>query len=128
MSRSRRFVADVSWSLSGQVALAVVNIALVPAMIRGLGVEGYGLYILLNSAASYLPVLSLGAGVALVKYLSEHAGANEGNAARGFLRSFILADGMEVEGATLEHGLLHIDLYRPEPEKKVKQIPIRTAP
>jgi HSP20 family molecular chaperone IbpA len=34
---------------------------------------------------------------------------------------------MEVEGAVLEHGLLHIDLFRPEPEKKVKQIPIRTA-
>jgi HSP20 family molecular chaperone IbpA len=32
-----------------------------------------------------------------------------------------------VEGASLEHGLLHIDLFRPEPEKNVKQIPIRTA-
>lgn len=58
---------------------------------------------------------------------SERAYLHRGIAARGFLRSFILADGMEVEGATLEHGLLHIDLYRPEPEKKVKQIPIRTA-
>ena len=57
----------------------------------------------------------------------ERAYLHRGIAARGFVRSFILADGMEVEGASLEHGLLHIDLYRPEPEKKVKQIPIRTA-
>jgi HSP20 family molecular chaperone IbpA len=57
----------------------------------------------------------------------ERAYLHRGIAARGFVRSFILADGMEVEGATLEHGLLHIDLFRPEPEKKVKQIPIRTA-
>jgi HSP20 family molecular chaperone IbpA len=57
----------------------------------------------------------------------DRAYLHRGIAARGFVRSFILADGMEVEGATLEHGLLHIDLYRPEPEKKVKQIPIRTA-
>jgi HSP20 family molecular chaperone IbpA len=57
----------------------------------------------------------------------ERAYLHRGIAARGFMRSFILADGMQVEGASLEHGLLHIDLFRPEPEKKVKQIPIRTA-
>jgi HSP20 family molecular chaperone IbpA len=58
---------------------------------------------------------------------AERAYLHRGIAARGFIRSFILADGMEVEGASLEHGLLHIDLFRPEPEKKVKHIPIRTA-
>ena len=58
----------------------------------------------------------------------ERAFLHRGIAARGFVRSFILADGMEVEGASLEHGLLHIDLFRPEPAKKVKQIPIRTGP
>lgn len=52
---------------------------------------------------------------------------HRGIAARGFVRSFVLAEGMEVEGALLEHGLLHIDLVRPEPEHQVKQIPIRTA-
>ena len=57
----------------------------------------------------------------------ERAFLHRGIAARGFVRSFILADGMEVDGAVLEHGLLHIDLFRPEPEKRVKQIPIRTA-
>jgi HSP20 family molecular chaperone IbpA len=57
----------------------------------------------------------------------DRAYLHRGIAARGFVRSFILADGMEVEGALLEHGLLHIDLFRPEPEKNVKHIPIRTA-
>ena len=52
---------------------------------------------------------------------------HRGIAARGFIRSFVLADGMVVEGATLEHGLLHIDLARPEPETRIQQIPIRTA-
>ncbi|MFI4935422.1 MAG: Hsp20 family protein [Caulobacterales bacterium] len=58
---------------------------------------------------------------------ADRAYLHRGIAARGFTRSFILADGMEVEGAVLEHGLLHIDLFRPEPERQVKQIPIRTA-
>jgi HSP20 family molecular chaperone IbpA len=58
---------------------------------------------------------------------ADRAYLHRGIAARGFLRSFVLADGMEVEDAQLEHGLLHIDLFRPEPEKKVRRIPIRTA-
>ena len=52
---------------------------------------------------------------------------HRGIAARGFQRTFVLAEGMEVEGALLEHGLLHLDVVRPEPERSVKSIPIRTA-
>lgn len=55
----------------------------------------------------------------------EDAFLHRGIAARGFVRSFVLADGMAVEGAVLEHGLLHIDLARPEPEKRVVRVPIR---
>ena len=58
---------------------------------------------------------------------TEDAYLHRGIAARGFVRSFVLADGMVVEGALLEHGLLHIDLARPEPERVVKRIPIRAA-
>ena len=58
---------------------------------------------------------------------SEEAFLHRGIAARGFIRSFVLADGMVVEDATLEHGLLHIDVVRPEPARRIKSIPIRTA-
>ena len=57
----------------------------------------------------------------------EDAFLHRGIAARGFIRSFVLADGMVVNGATLEHGLLHIDLARPEPEKRIVKVPIRGA-
>jgi HSP20 family molecular chaperone IbpA len=52
---------------------------------------------------------------------------HRGIAARGFIRSFVLADGMVVDEASLEHGLLHIDLARPEPERRITTVPIRTA-
>lgn len=52
---------------------------------------------------------------------------HRGIATRGFQRTFVLADGMEVEAATLDLGLLHIDVTRPHPERQVKTIPIRTA-
>jgi HSP20 family molecular chaperone IbpA len=57
----------------------------------------------------------------------EDAYLHRGIAARGFIRSFVLADGVEVDRALLEHGLLHIDLSRPEPDKLVRRIPIQTA-
>ncbi len=57
----------------------------------------------------------------------EPAYLHRGIAARGFTRTFVLADGMEIEGAVLEHGLLHVDVARPEPVREIKRIPIRTA-
>jgi len=49
---------------------------------------------------------------------------HRGIAARQFQRSFLLADGMEVAGADLAHGLLSIDLARPEPDRIVRKIDI----
>lgn len=51
---------------------------------------------------------------------------HRGIAARQFHRSFVLADGVEVTGAHLENGLLHVDLSRDEPETIVRTIPIRS--
>ncbi len=50
---------------------------------------------------------------------------HRGIAARQFQRSFVLAEGIEVEAASLDNGLLHIDLMRPVPEPKVQVIPIK---
>ncbi|MEM9813349.1 MAG: Hsp20 family protein [Pseudomonadota bacterium] len=50
---------------------------------------------------------------------------HRGIAARQFQRSYVLADGVEVAGAHLENGLLHIDLERNVPESIVQTIEIR---
>jgi molecular chaperone IbpA len=48
-----------------------------------------------------------------------------GIGARAFERRFQLADHVEVKGASLENGLLHVDLVREVPEAmKPRQIPI----
>lgn len=52
---------------------------------------------------------------------------HRGIAARAFQRSFVLADGVEVAGAHMEHGLLHIDLRRAVPEPVVQNIPIQSG-
>jgi molecular chaperone IbpA len=52
----------------------------------------------------------------------------QGIAARAFERRFQLADHVQVVGATLEHGLLHVDLVREIPEaQKPRRITIGKA-
>ena len=50
---------------------------------------------------------------------------HRGIAARQFQRSFVLAEGIEVRGAWLDNGLLHIDLMRPQIEARVRTIEIK---
>ncbi|KMO36997.1 molecular chaperone [Methylobacterium variabile] len=53
---------------------------------------------------------------------------HQGIAARGFERRFQLADHVQVTGAVLENGLLHVDLVREIPEaKKPRQIQIASG-
>jgi len=49
---------------------------------------------------------------------------HRGIAARQFQRAFVLAEGIEVKGAWLDNGLLHIDLARPQPQTRVRTIQI----
>lgn len=50
---------------------------------------------------------------------------HRGIASRQFQRSFVLADGIEVAGASLDNGLLHIDLKRPQPVSRMRTISIK---
>jgi len=68
----------------------------------------------------------------LVRGQSPHEGErvwlHRGIASRQFSRAFVLAEGVEVTGAGLSHGLLHIDLQRSAPRNVVRTIQIETAP
>jgi len=52
---------------------------------------------------------------------------HRGIATRQFQRSFVLADGIEVEGAELDNGLLYIDLLRPLTDERVRTVEIRSG-
>ena len=52
---------------------------------------------------------------------------HRGIAARQFQRAFVLAEGIDVKGAWMDNGLLHIDVVRPQPEVRVKTIRIAKA-
>lgn len=50
-----------------------------------------------------------------------------GIAGRQFQRSFVLSDGIEVVGASLDNGLLHVDMQRIKPEPQVRTVQIDTS-
>ncbi len=52
---------------------------------------------------------------------------HRGIAARQFQRTFLLADGMRVEGAELSNGLLTITVYRPVTKPVARRIDIRSV-
>lgn len=52
---------------------------------------------------------------------------HRGIAARQFRRSFVLAEGMEVEGAFLDKGLLNVDLVRIDPKPAIRRVEIGSS-
>ncbi|GIT91093.1 heat-shock protein Hsp20 [Jannaschia pagri] len=59
---------------------------------------------------------------------SDRVYLHRGIASRQFQRAFVLADGVEVAGASMENGLLHVDLNRSTPENVVQTIRISSGP
>lgn len=58
---------------------------------------------------------------------AERVFVHRGIAARQFQKAFVLADGVEVEGASLENGLLHVDLLKRPIANQERRIEIRRA-
>lgn len=52
---------------------------------------------------------------------------HRGIAARQFQRAFVLADGIEVDGAEISNGLLHVDVVRPQAASIARNIEIKSA-
>lgn len=58
---------------------------------------------------------------------TEREWLHRGIASRAFQRTFLLADGVDVSGAAMENGLLHVDLRRRVSEPEVRRIEIGTG-
>ncbi|MDD5655804.1 MAG: hypothetical protein PHF00_00920, partial [Elusimicrobia bacterium] len=58
--KSLRFARNIGFNALGQVALAAINFLAVPILVRRLGLEVFGVYIIMHAAASYLMLASMG--------------------------------------------------------------------
>src|SRR5690242_13517936 len=62
---------------SGALWSTILAIVATPVVIRALGADLYGVYILVASVTSYIGLVELNLSSALVKYVAEHAGRDE---------------------------------------------------
>ncbi len=58
---------------------------------------------------------------------TERTFIHRGIATRQFQRAFVLAEGLEVDGASLDNGLLAIELRRLKPETIVRNVEIKST-
>ena len=96
------------------------------AAVTGSGLPGMRFSLL---ALGLIGVAGCLAGAKLFRWDAQQRFLHRGVARRAFERRFQLADTVKVSGASLEHGLLHVDLVRVVPEeRKARSIPINKAP
>lgn len=81
-AKSFHFARSVIIGLSGQFLSLVVNFLVIPILMRGLGTQTYGLYIMLHTAVSYAMLTTLGIGSALVRYAAQFKASGDGRALR----------------------------------------------
>lgn len=84
--KSFRFIRNVGWSLLGPLGVAALNFFLIPYLVGRMGIETYGLYILMHAAASYLLLFSFGAAPTTAKYVAQFFAARDGRGVRDILR------------------------------------------
>ena len=64
--RTSRFVSNVMWGLLGVGVNLFIGLFLSPLIVRGLGIEQYGVWVLLFSTADYLRIFDFGFRSAVV--------------------------------------------------------------
>lgn len=118
MSRGDLFARNVGWGLAGQGAVVLINLLIIPRLVHGFGVEAYGLYLLMQSAAAWAGALHFGAGAGLVRYASQFQTEEKRGALDDTLRHGAL---MIVGGAIL--GALVLWLSAPALVGRVFAVP-----
>ncbi|HEX4048657.1 MAG TPA: oligosaccharide flippase family protein [Elusimicrobiota bacterium] len=94
--KSFRFVRNFSWSLFGQTGAAALSFLIIPFVVHRLGVKAYGIYILMNSAASYLQLCALGVGGTTVKFVASLTATGSRRALKRLLSYSLAAHGLGV--------------------------------
>ncbi len=76
-SPKKRFFVNVVWSWIGVAVNLVLGIVLSPIIVRRLGVERYGVWVLLFSTMDYLRLLDFGFRSAVINRCARHKARHE---------------------------------------------------
>ena len=78
---------NVGLNFVSQFWFVALAIATTPYIVRNLGVDSYGLYVIVSVVMGYFSFLDLGLGAALVKYISEYDAAGDARAVERIVRT-----------------------------------------
>lgn len=77
MSKVRILGRNIRFSVVSRVVILGTSFLLFPFIVRGVGKEAYGIYLVMLSVTGYFGVLDLGVSSTLTKYVSEYKGKND---------------------------------------------------
>jgi len=99
---SGRLITSSMWNLSAYVASTLLGILSAPLYIRSLGIQQYGLMVLLSSLLLPLGLLNFGLANATIKYVAESVGRGDRGEAACYIRSTLLFNlGVGILGALI---------------------------
>jgi len=70
--RAGRVVANVLYNYGGLLVSTAIGFGLTPVLIRHLGHQTFGVYVLISSMIGYTSLLDLGIGVSVMKLVADH--------------------------------------------------------
>jgi|GEM_PF-464231 len=99
---SKRTIVENVFSNWANLAITIVIAFLIsPIVVKTLGKEMYGIWVLIGSVTGYLTILDFGVNTALVRYISSSAAQNDHNKARSIYSTSLLVFGCISVGAIL---------------------------
>ena len=106
------------YNFAGGVLPALVSLATIPAIVRGLGDSGYGLFIVVTAIVGYFALIDINATAGSVKFIAEYAAKND---KRGVDQTFSF--GLLVYIVIGLSGALAIFISAPALVRRVFEIP-----
>jgi O-antigen/teichoic acid export membrane protein len=76
-TKSKSLFENVSWNVIFNIWTAVITFFITPFLIHKLGVEHYGLYILVTTISGFMGLMSFGLGEATLRYVAFYAGRDD---------------------------------------------------
>jgi O-antigen/teichoic acid export membrane protein len=87
LDRGAIVARNVGLNFVSQLWFAVLSVVTTPYIVRTLGVDTYGLYVIVSTVLGYFSFLDLGLGAAVTKYVAEYHAAGDGRAVNRVLQS-----------------------------------------
>jgi O-antigen/teichoic acid export membrane protein len=113
LTGGRLLACNAVWNLAGQILPMIVGLITIPAIIRAMGVERFGVLSLAWVVVGYFSLFDLGIGRALTKLVADKLGSNQEHSIAPLAwTSLLLMLGLGVFGAVVTLSIAPLMVHR----------------